>query len=59
MTKYTKYIGKKVSFRLKPTFMREWTVIRETKKCLIVRKRVIGTLVDDYISKKTIMEIIA
>ena len=58
MTKYTEHIGRMVSFRLKPALMRDWIVVRETPRCLVVRKS--GDSEGRYhLSKKLIDEVIA
>jgi hypothetical protein len=36
--KYKKYIGKKVSFIMKPTLMRDWIIVKDTGKCLAIKK---------------------
>lgn len=57
-------IGKLVTLEMKPTFMRDWVIVRETEKCYVACKdyRAKGdpkwTPVFTYIPKKQIVKVV-
>lgn len=57
MKEYQHLIGKKVSFKIKPTYMRNWVVVDESDKCLHIKKET-DEKTRYYLSKKIILEVI-
>lgn len=54
---YSNLVGKKVTFGIKPTLMRDWIVVRETAKCLVLKKP--GDKMERcYLPKKIITQVV-
>ncbi len=55
---YKKYIGKIVDIKMKPIFLREWKVLRDSGKCLVITKELYNGsnyVAENHLPKKQIL----